>query len=89
MRAVIARVLDGSRLEEFKSNYGKTLITGGWVERGFGAVLSLLGAVLHQSHSVFVSSLPTWLVWVVITTAQPHTRSLETQIHAQMRARDR
>lgn len=28
MRALLARLLDGSRFEEFKSNYGKTLITG-------------------------------------------------------------
>lgn len=28
MRALLARVLDGSRFEEFKSNYGRTLITG-------------------------------------------------------------
>jgi hypothetical protein len=31
-KAILDRILDGSRLEEFKSNYGKTLITG---ERGF------------------------------------------------------
>lgn len=30
MRAVLARLLDGSRFDEFKANYGKTLITGGW-----------------------------------------------------------
>ncbi len=30
-RALLSRILDGSRFEEFKSNYGKTLVTGGWV----------------------------------------------------------
>lgn len=29
VRAVLGRILDGSRFEEFKSNYGKTLVTGG------------------------------------------------------------
>jgi 3-methylcrotonyl-CoA carboxylase beta subunit len=29
VRGVIGRILDGSRFEEFKSNYGKTLVTGG------------------------------------------------------------
>ena len=28
MKAVLARVLDGSRFHEFKERYGKTLITG-------------------------------------------------------------
>lgn len=28
VRAVLARLLDGSRFDEFKSNYGKTLVTG-------------------------------------------------------------
>lgn len=28
VRAVLGRILDGSRFEEFKSNYGKTLVTG-------------------------------------------------------------
>eukprot|EP00877_Chromochloris_zofingiensis_P008652 jgi/Chrzof1/403/Cz01g14170.t1 len=28
VRVVLARLLDGSRFEEFKSNYGKTLVTG-------------------------------------------------------------
>ena len=28
VRGVIARLMDGSRFEEFKSNYGKTLVTG-------------------------------------------------------------
>jgi 3-methylcrotonyl-CoA carboxylase beta subunit len=28
VRGVLARILDGSRFEEFKSNYGKTLVTG-------------------------------------------------------------
>lgn len=28
MRAVLARVLDGSRFDEFKLNYGPTLVTG-------------------------------------------------------------
>ena len=28
VRAVLARLLDGSKFEEFKSNYGKTLVTG-------------------------------------------------------------
>lgn len=29
VRAVLARLLDGSRLDEFKTNYGTTLVTGG------------------------------------------------------------
>lgn len=33
VRGVIARILDGSRFEEFKSNYGKTLVTGGRLYR--------------------------------------------------------
>ncbi len=37
VRAVLARVLDGSRFEEFKSNYGKTLVTGG------GAAVACMG----------------------------------------------
>jgi 3-methylcrotonyl-CoA carboxylase beta subunit len=28
VRGVLGRILDGSRFEEFKSNYGKTLVTG-------------------------------------------------------------
>lgn len=28
VRSVLGRILDGSRFEEFKSNYGKTLVTG-------------------------------------------------------------
>lgn len=27
-RTLLSRILDGSRFEEFKSNYGKTLVTG-------------------------------------------------------------
>ena len=30
MRNVLARLLDGSRFDEFKLNYGPTLVTGGW-----------------------------------------------------------
>jgi 3-methylcrotonyl-CoA carboxylase beta subunit len=31
VRGVLGRILDGSRFEEFKSNYGKTLVTGAYV----------------------------------------------------------
>jgi hypothetical protein len=33
VRSVLGRILDGSRFEEFKSNYGKTLVTGACVVR--------------------------------------------------------
>jgi hypothetical protein len=28
-RSILSRLLDGSRFEEFKAEYGKTLVTGG------------------------------------------------------------
>jgi len=51
MRGLLARLLDGSRFEEFRSNYGRTLITGGpW---GWGLGLGVgLGAGCRP-----------WLVW--------------------------
>jgi 3-methylcrotonyl-CoA carboxylase beta subunit len=36
VRGVIARLLDGSRFEEFKSNYGKTLVTGSCLDWACG-----------------------------------------------------
>jgi hypothetical protein len=38
VRAVLGRILDGSRFEEFKSNYGKTLVTGEGASREFPCV---------------------------------------------------
>lgn len=45
VRSVLGRILDGSRFEEFKSNYGKTLVTGGRV-----ALLLLLLSCLARTR---------------------------------------
>jgi hypothetical protein len=58
VRAVLGRILDGSRFEEFKSNYGKTLVTGELAMPG----LSLCTQHKPQSVSNFESSVDLVLV---------------------------
>lgn len=45
-RSVLGRIMDGSRFEEFKSNYGKTLVTGGHV--GLVQLLPLSCSCVHR-----------------------------------------
>lgn len=40
---LLARLLDGSRFEEFKAGYGTTLVTGGWVGERVGLLFKLVG----------------------------------------------
>ncbi|GBF99074.1 hypothetical protein Rsub_11845 [Raphidocelis subcapitata] len=47
VRALLARLLDGSRFEEFKSNYGKTLITG------FGSLYGMPVGVVANDGVLF------------------------------------
>ena len=49
VRMVLARLLDGSRFEEFKSNYGKTLVTG--VPRGQPLMPSLQAPPFLRGHT--------------------------------------
>lgn len=47
VRAVLSRLLDGSRFEEFKSNYGKTLVTG------FGSLCGIPVGVVANNGVLF------------------------------------
>ena len=63
VRAVLARVLDGSRLDEFKSQYGTTLVTGfGHVHGCPVGIVANNGILFSESaqkgaHFIEVSSL--------------------------------
>lgn len=49
VRAVLARLLDGSRFHEFKAGYGKTLVTG------FGRLYGMpVGIVANNGERVFL-----------------------------------
>lgn len=48
MREVLARVLDGSRFEEYKSAYGLSMVTGWGSIHGFG-----LGVIANQQGVIF------------------------------------
>lgn len=50
MREILARILDGSRFQEFKANYGKTLICG------FGRFHGLLAGVIANDGILFSES---------------------------------
>ncbi|TRY89092.1 hypothetical protein DNTS_004567 [Danionella cerebrum] len=51
IREVIARIVDGSKFDEFKAFYGDTLVTG--FARIFGELISLSFAVRETFHSSF------------------------------------
>jgi 3-methylcrotonyl-CoA carboxylase beta subunit len=53
---VIARIVDGSRFDEFKASYGKTLVTG--FARLYGYPLGIVGnnGVLFSESAVKVLS---------------------------------
>lgn len=50
VREVLARLLDGSRFDEFKANYGKTLVTG------FGSLYGLTVGVVANNGVLFGDS---------------------------------
>lgn len=50
VRLILARILDGSRFHEFKSNYGKTLVTG------FGSIMGQKVGIIANNGILFSES---------------------------------